>query len=92
MNKCPICNKKMSGKRTKPTLLRFVKHCPHCGALVRKKRTVWFPILLVLMAIPLGNIKTHWAYAVIGGLLAVASIVLFVCLPYEPYNLEENNR
>ena len=101
MKKCPICHQSFTKRMllqkslSKPmnellgkkfTDGKGVIRCPHCGARLRKKISVWFiPALLpFIVSAVLGSVNRSLSF------LMIPSIVLFmlfyVNLPYVPYD------
>ena len=87
MKKCPVCNKEIKtySLNIQPPLRNTIK-CPHCGVLLKKKTSVWFIPVVLLLLISFMLFSLDWAFHI----LALISIIIYLMfiykLPYVPYD------
>lgn len=92
MRKCPVCKKNMNRRKPSFLLGRYLTRCPHCGAVLRKKLSIWFTIIVVLWAVCAANFKTH-EFFVVATIVGCFIIIAFLYkLPYEPYYYDDHDK
>ena len=87
MKKCPVCNNKIKtcSLNIQPPLRNTIK-CPNCGILLRKKFSIWFipVVLLILISFILFNL--HWAFHILALISIIVYLIFMYKLPYVPYD------
>ena len=102
MKKCPICNQKFTRtmilrrkmSQSATDLLgehltdgKGIIRCPHCKSRLRKKISVWFMLALVPFLISAGVYIFSHQYEFLIILSVVLFIVVYINLPYVPYDV-----
>lgn len=85
MKTCPLCGEKIRGLSGNPDPRPHVIRCPHCHKLLRKKISIWFPLLLLGFIPPVAYLKTHWIFIVWTVAWGVLCLAFYAKLPYVPY-------
>ena len=103
MRKCPVChqffNQRMLLQKSlsKPATDLFGDHltdgkgvirCPHCGARLRKKISVWFIPALVPFLVSSVLYSTNHSLWFLMVLSIVFFLIFYINLPYVPYDKE----
>lgn len=101
MKKCPVCHQTFTNmmilrknlSKTMPKLLKEqftdgkdVIRCPHCGARLRKKVSIWFIPALIpfLISAVLTSVNRQYSFLMI--LSIVFFMFFYISLPYVPYD------
>ncbi len=86
MKECPICHKEMHYSFEAQVPLRNVRKCPHCGKLVRKKISIWFIPVVLLLTVSLILFNVHWLFHILTPISVVIFFWFMHKLPYVPYD------
>lgn len=101
MKKCPRCNQPFTKTmilRRKFSLSatdllgeymadgKGVVRCPHCKSRLRKKLSIWFVLAMIPFLFSVGLYTVHHQYWFLMILAIVLFMIVYINLPYVPYD------
>lgn len=100
-NKCPWCGYdfgEFTGKQFQAkhfvdrSILKHVVRCGFCGNTSRVKISIPFILCLLLLMIPLANLKTNLFFVILSVILLSIALIIYFHLPYVPYHQENSKQ